>query len=152
MGCFKDANARDLKYGPLKNGYTLSTCEAACTAYKYIALQGSAGLCSCDDTYATPMETHLAVNTVECDEKRAWRNAVWENSQYVAPPEEYLGCYLDRSSRDLLYGPKKHGYDVASCQAACKRFKYIGLQHYQGGKTKSWCSCDSSYHTPSATS
>jgi len=144
MGCFKDAHARDLKYGPQKNGYTLSTCEAACTRFQYIALQGSAGWCSCDSKYATPRETYTQVDVVECDEKRAWRNAVWKNSKFDATwfPKDFIGCFKENTDdRDLKYGPQKHGYDSQKCRNACKDYTYFALE--DNGR----CSCDYSYGT-----
>jgi len=50
---------------------------------------------------------------------------------------EYIGCYIDTANpRALRYGPHKYGYNLDTCSAACKAYKYFALQH--GG----WCCCD----------
>ena len=60
------------------------------------------------------------------------------------PPRaaRYLGCYKDNGRRDFKHGPKKYGYNVATCAKACKGYKYFALQNHRG-----WCQCDNSYGT-----
>lgn len=52
IGSYKDTRNRALRHGPHKYGYTQEKCRAACSDYKYFALQagnGSTGWCSCDN-------------------------------------------------------------------------------------------------------
>jgi hypothetical protein len=152
LGCFLDNSSRDLQYGPKNYGYTASSCMAACTQYKYIALQNG-GWCNCDNTYGTPSSTYTKQPDNQCNKGftgggGSWRNAVYTNvksPQNAVNTKDFLGCYLDNSSRDLKYGPKAYGYTPATCMDACNEYKYIGLQN--GG----WCNCDNTYSSPSST-
>ena len=54
----------------------------------------------------------------------------------------FVGCFVDDEDRDFCCGPKKYGYDMASCAASCVGYSFFALQN--GG----WCSCDNDYGTP----
>jgi len=54
-------------------------------------------------------------------------------------PTNYIGSWMDSSSRAFAHGPKQYGYDAASCRVACKEYKWIALQ--DGG----WCSCSNDW-------
>lgn len=57
---------------------------------------------------------------------------------------KYVGCYADGRRRDFKHGPRRYGYNLATCQAACKDYRYFALQD------NGWCSCDNDYGTPAS--
>jgi hypothetical protein len=84
VGCFTDNSRRDLESGPMAYGYTSVTCNQACSAYNYFALQNN-GWCVCGDAYAT-QAAYRQVADDDCgsncvgDDQRCgagWRNAVF---------------------------------------------------------------------------
>jgi len=63
-----------------------------------------------------------------------------DSNKYSTKAAKFLGCYVDKWSRDLPAGPRTWGYNVATCRKACMdSFIYFGLQ---GG---SWCSCGNKF-------
>ena len=50
--------------------------------------------------------------------------------------EHPIGPFRDTGNRAFRHGPKAYGYNVGSCQKACKDYKYFALQH------NGWCSCE----------
>ena len=54
---------------------------------------------------------------------------------------KYIGCYSDDGNRDLEKGPMKYGYNLKTCNEACKTYKYFALQN--GG----CCVCGDAYAT-----
>jgi len=156
LGCYKDNRARDLKYGPKRFGYNVRTCHAACPRFKFYALQAGSQ-CFCDNSFGSPSAIYPKVPTGQCGANRhggGWRNAVYTNSQSAAASERktkahkrnqrphYIGCYRDNGSRALKHGPRRFGYSVASCHAACPRYKYFALQ------AGSQCFCDNRLRSP----
>jgi len=106
-----------------------------------------------DDTYSD-WEYVCAYAEYSCSQKRnayraelkAWKRDF--NKIYVSPLVDlkqylntlysikYIGCYKDKPSRAMRYGPKKWHYTAKTCSAACKDYKYFSLQ------AGSWCSCE----------
>ena len=84
VGCFKDDEERDFRYGPQTEGFNIDTCRDECREYPYFALQNN-GFCSCDYTYGTPADVYQQTDDSECDGGMggAWRNAVYKNNLFV---------------------------------------------------------------------
>jgi len=60
----------------------------------------------------------------------------------IAPSHKYVGCFSDTGSKsDLRFGPKKGGFDAASCMAACIKQAYTYMALQTGGR----CFCDNYY-------
>jgi len=96
LGCYTDNGRRDLKHGPRRYGYTVSTCRkyAKDHSKKYFALQHN-GWCSTDNTYATPSNQYRKRGDHECGAKCRGETAGdavlrcgggWRNAMYKADP------------------------------------------------------------------
>ena len=57
-GCYVDDEERDLNLGPKEYGYKQETCNTACQAYSYFALQDD-GWCVCGNNYSTKAKYSL---------------------------------------------------------------------------------------------
>lgn len=55
-------------------------------------------------------------------------------------PTNYIGSWMASHPQPMAHGPKRYGYDAASCRVACKEYKWIGLQN--GG----YCTCRKPCH------
>ncbi len=130
LGSYRDtASPRALRYGPHRYGYTPETCAAACSAYKYFALQHG-GWCCCDNDWSHATRYGRRSNC--CTMGGAGCNCIFQQNYRFLQ----LGSYRDTGSRALRYGPHRYGYTPETCAAACSAYKYFALQH--GG----WCCCD----------
>ena len=69
--------------------------------------------------------TEIDTNKLDCD----------------ASNPTYIGCYTDDAQRDLQEGPMAYGYNQATCNTACKDYKYFALQD------NGWCVCGDAYAT-----
>ena len=49
LGCYRNSEGRDLKWGPNKTPFDIKGCGYACPEYKYFALAD--GVCTCDNMY-----------------------------------------------------------------------------------------------------
>jgi len=149
VGCFVDDGSRDLQEGPMAYGYTSHTCEVACNAYSFFALQNN-GWCVCGNAYGTASQ-YAQVDNNQCGANCAdddqlcgagWRNAVYSTGR-PQPVEfrsyQYVGCFVDDGSRDLQQGPMAYGHTSASCMDACSDYSYFALQN------NGWCVCGNSY-------
>lgn len=146
IGCYVDDGNRDLQDGPRQYGYTSDTCNIACSAYTYFALQNN-GWCVCSNAYSSESQyRHVGDN--ECgsncvgDDQRCgagWRNAVFSTGQASRVESTYLGCYVDDGSRDLRQGPRVYGHTSSTCNEACSGFSFFSLQN------NGWCACDNAY-------
>jgi len=88
IGCYQDNGARDFKYGPKSNGYTVQSCKAACPKYQYFALQAGSQ-CFCDNSFSTPASQYPK-RKGQCGSNHhggAWRNAVYARNPGIAAQE-----------------------------------------------------------------
>ena len=83
IGCYADDAHRDLSHGPMKYGYTQATCNVACQAYSYFALQNN-GWCCCGNSYSTKPQYSKRPDS-ECGGARG-RGKGWRNSVYSTYP------------------------------------------------------------------
>ena len=130
LGAYKDTGTVPCAKAP-KYGYNVESCQNACKEYKYFSLQHN-GWCSCEDD-----EAHATkYGTSSCNGMGGgWCNYIYKNIDVTAKntPSDPS---RDTGSRAFRHGPKAYGYNVGSCQKACKDYKYFALQH------NGWCSCE----------
>lgn len=150
LGCFKDAEDRDLPTQAGEEKMTTARCAGLCAA-KGFALAGTqhGTQCWCGNSYgrhgkATNCDTPCDGNPAEkCGGD--WALSVYFLGKGPAPaPFTYpkvattaLGCYKDADERDLPEMLGEHSMSVAKCAALCaaKRFAYAGLQN----GNQCWC-------------
>ena len=131
LGAYKDTGSRAMRRGPQKYGYNVESCQNACKDYKYFSLQNN-GWCSCEDDKAHATK----YGTSSCNGMGGgWCNYIYKNID-VAANNTPIGPFKDTGSRAFRHGPKAYGYNVGSCQKACKDYKYFALQN------NGWCSCE----------
>ena len=83
IGCYVDDGSRDLYDGPKNYGYNQQTCNEACQAYPYFALQNN-GWCVCGAAYATEPQ-YVKRPDGECGSKGlggGWRNSIYHTCGY----------------------------------------------------------------------
>jgi len=80
IGCYLDDSHRDLKDGPKKYGYNQQSCNTACKAYTYYALQNN-GWCVCGNGYSTKPQ-YVKKPDSECGGTRGlggpFRNSIYK--------------------------------------------------------------------------
>ena len=127
MGCYVDNGSRDLKNykGDVTN--TPTSCQRLCTGYKFFSLQNG-GQCFCSDTFGSSLSYSKKPDS-ECQAMNsgrplywgnAWRNAVYTVNLAASTTilsSQYIGCFVDNSSRNLKY----YAGDIASDPADCKK-------------------------------
>merc|ERR1712141_490639 len=130
-------------------GYNASTCNKACQKYRFFGLQNN-GWCCCGNSYSTKPK-YKKMPDIQCRKNRmggGWRNAIFSvnglhskaPTKALSPPK-YVGCYADDGHRDLKKGPMKYGYNPSTCNKACQKYRFFGLQN------NGWCCCGNSYST-----
>uniref|UniRef100_A0A1I8JE00 WSC domain-containing protein n=1 Tax=Macrostomum lignano TaxID=282301 RepID=A0A1I8JE00_9PLAT len=135
LGCFRDNSKRDL---PL--AYCLKYCKSR--GYRYFGLQAGSA-CTCGNKYGSFGRVNAKQCRTRCrgDKRRtcggSWRNSVYTRLESAASLFVHLGCYLDKSSRDLRKLVLSGSVTVPKCYKACKarKYRFFGVQNgYQ-----CWC-------------
>jgi len=83
IGCYADDVNRDLHDGPRYYGFTQQTCNEACQAYPFFALQMH-GWCVCGAAYATEPQ-YVKKPDAECGSMGLggpWRNSIYHTCGY----------------------------------------------------------------------
>uniref|UniRef100_A0A1I8JDN6 WSC domain-containing protein n=1 Tax=Macrostomum lignano TaxID=282301 RepID=A0A1I8JDN6_9PLAT len=149
LGCFRDNSKRDL---PLVHGAGHRTTKAYCLkycksrGYRYFGLQAGSA-CTCGNKYGSFGRVNAKQCRTRCrgDKRRtcggSWRNSVYStgigSKPVRLPGLKHLGCYLDKSSRDLRKLVLSGSVTVPKCYKACKarKYRFFGVQNgYQ-----CWC-------------
>uniref|UniRef100_A0A1I8FI82 WSC domain-containing protein n=1 Tax=Macrostomum lignano TaxID=282301 RepID=A0A1I8FI82_9PLAT len=136
LGCFRDNSKRDL---PLVHGAGHRTTKAYCLkycksrGYRYFGLQAGSA-CTCGNKYGSFGRVNAKQCRTRCrgDKRRtcggSWRNSVYStgigSKPVRLPGLKHLGCYLDKSSRDLRKLVLSGSVTVPKCYKACKARKY----------------------------
>lgn len=138
IGTFRDHPFRALNDGPKQYTYSVATCQAACSAFRYFALQDM-GWCSCSDDITSVIQ--YGVDNTPAGSAHplglAWMNAVYANIR-EGDKSVMAGFFIDMPERALRYGPQSGVYTPDSCCSTCRSrgFRLSGLQN------TNWCTCD----------
>jgi len=149
IGCYVDDGSRDLYDGPKNYGYNQQTCNEACQAYPYFALQNN-GWCVCGAAYATEPQ-YVKRPDGECGSKGlggGWRNSIYHTCGYEAPKGVLGGeCAEGNAKLDadnvpyLFYGGKwspicGHCFwdNQDGAKAFCQELGYSNGRFNRGGR------------------
>merc|ERR1712151_1396348 len=141
VGCYKDKRSRDLKKHMRGTKHTMESCGKTCAGkkYKYFSLQYG-GECFCGNSYGKYKKASNCNMKCKKDKSQTC-GGKWANSVFRVRRFAYLGCFKDKSSRDIKSQQSSGNGSKAKCGATCakKGMKYFGLQY---GKE---CFCGNSY-------
>uniref|UniRef100_A0A1I8J083 WSC domain-containing protein n=1 Tax=Macrostomum lignano TaxID=282301 RepID=A0A1I8J083_9PLAT len=143
LGCFIDNAARDLpkvvNAGVKANShYCIKLCKRA--GYKYAGLQ-YASYCTCGNSYGSLGRVSNKQCKMTCKGDRRekcggpWRNSVYSTGlktrKVSTPGLKYLGCFVDKATRDLRREAPKGHMSVPKCYRFCRKHKYkfFGVQY-----------------------
>merc|ERR1712151_775827 len=141
VGCYKDKRSRDLKKHMRGTKHTMESCGKTCAGkkYKYFSLQYR-GECFCGNSYGKYKKASNCNMKCKKDKSQTC-GGKWANSVFRVRRFAYLGCFKDKSSRDIKSQQSGGNGSRAKCGATCakKGMKYFGL-HY--GKYKKASNCN----------
>merc|ERR1712084_122416 len=101
VGCYKDKRSRDLKKHMRGTKHTMESCGKTCAGkkYKYFSLQYG-GECFCGNSYGKYKKASNCNMKCKKDKSQAC-GGKWANSVFRVRRFAYLGCFKDKSSRDI---------------------------------------------------
>jgi len=150
LGCYSDAQARDLSY--LATGasstLTVENCAQMCSGYLFFGVQDG-NQCFCGNNYgnfglSNGCNMACAGNPSQnCG--GPWANSVYQQGSQTPVPSVsvtvFIGCYTDGQSRDLpiIASGGSSTMTVETCAQMCTGYKYFGVQN------SDQCFCGNAY-------
>ncbi|PAA60591.1 hypothetical protein BOX15_Mlig004080g1, partial [Macrostomum lignano] len=143
-----DAKSRDLPVLAGSGSMSVYKCYKLCRAkkYSYFGVQFSKQ-CWCGNRYGRYGSRPARECRMRCSgDKSAFCGSSWRNTVYTTgipyraiktPGLKYIGCYIDRASRDLPVLAGRGSMSVAKCYKLCraKKYPYFGVQY----SNQCWC-------------
>jgi hypothetical protein len=138
LGCFIDAETRDLS-SVLSNGQvSVEQCNKYCSSYQFFGLQAT-DYCLCGNSYGRygpPVAGSECNMPCSGNAKQICGNH-WRNSVYRV--NNYVGCFKDTAIRDLSNVLFNGKVSIEQCRELCSNYTYFGLQATNN------CLCGNSY-------